>query len=258
MPIDLNQLEGWVGGACWALARISGLLLVSPVLGANTIPARIKMGLAIMLTVLLAPLAPMELRPLSAQGVATLAQQVLIGAALGFILKLVFEAVAFGGQFVSQAMSLGFAEVLNPGLGGTTPVLSQFYTMIVTLLFLVMNGHLQLISLLADSFRTMPVNDHGIGPDGIWGVLQFATHLFAGAVRVALPALTALLVVNLGFGAISRSAPSMNLFAVGFPITICLGIIAVWLALRGLPSAWDSLQTDAWEAMRGMVGRSSP
>jgi flagellar biosynthetic protein FliR len=258
MPIDLNQLEGWVGGACWALARISGLLLVSPVLGANTIPARIKMGLAIMLTVLLAPLAPMELRPLSAQGVATLAQQILIGAALGFILKLVFEAVAFGGQFVSQAMSLGFAEVLNPGLGGTTPVLSQFYTMIVTLLFLVMNGHLQLISLLADSFRTMPVNDHGIGADGIWGVLQFATHLFAGAMRVALPALTALLVVNLGFGAISRSAPSMNLFAVGFPITICLGIIAVWLALRGLPSAWDSLQTDAWEAMRGLVGRSSP
>jgi flagellar biosynthetic protein FliR len=77
-------------------------------------------------------------------------------------------------------------------------------------------------------------------------------------VRVALPALTAVLVVNLGFGAISRSAPSMNLFAVGFPITICLGIIAVWLALRGLPSAWDSLQTDAWEAMRGLVGRSSP
>ncbi|HVI54139.1 MAG TPA: flagellar biosynthetic protein FliR [Luteibacter sp.] len=258
MPIDLNQLEGWVGGACWAMARISGLLLVAPVLGASTIPVRIKMGLAILLTMTLAPLAPLDIRPLSAQGVATLAQQVLIGAALGFILKLVFEAVAFGGQFVSQAMSLGFAEVVNPGVGGTTPVLSQFYTMIVTLLFLVMNGHLQLIGLLADSFRTMPVGDHGIGADGIWGVLQFASHLFGGAVRVALPALTAVLVVNLGFGAISRSAPSMNLFAVGFPITICLGIIAVWLALRGLPSAWDSLQTDAWEAMRQMVGRSSP
>jgi flagellar biosynthetic protein FliR len=258
MPIDVNQLEGWVGAACWAMARISGLLLVAPVLGATTIPVRIKMGLAILLTMTLAPLAPLAIHPLSAQGVATLAQQVLIGAALGFILKIVFEAVAFGGQFVSQAMSLGFAEVVNPGAGGTTPVLGQFYTMIVTLLFLVMNGHLQLISLLADSFRTMPVSDHGIGAEGIWGVLQFASHLFAGAVRVALPALTAVLVVNLGFGAISRSAPSMNLFAVGFPITICLGIIAVWLALRGLPSAWDSLQTDAWEAMRQMVGRSSP
>jgi flagellar biosynthetic protein FliR len=256
MPVDLGQLEAWVGSACWALARISGLLLVAPVLGASMIPARVRIGLALLLTMALAPLAPLDIRPLSAQGVATLAQQVLVGAALGFILKLVFEAVSFGGQIVSQAMSLGFAETVNPGVGGTTPVLSQFYTMLVTLLFLVMNGHLQLVSLLADSFRSLPVGGQGIGADGVWGVLGFAGHLFAGAVRVALPALTATLVVNLGFGAISRSAPSMNLFAVGFPITICLGLLAVWLALRALPGAFDALQAEAWETMRGLVGGS--
>lgn len=255
MPIDLGQLEGWVGGAMWALARISGLMLVAPVLGSTMIPMRIRLGLTVLLTMVLAPLAPLDIRPLSAEGVAVLSQQILIGASLGFILKLVFEAVSFGGQFVSQAMSLGFAETVNPGVGGTTPVISQFYTMLVTLLFLVMNGHLQLISLLADSFRTMPVGDKGIGADGLWGVLTFATHLFAGAVRVALPALTAVLVVNLGFGAISRSAPSMNLFAVGFPITICLGVLAVWLSLRALPGAFDSLQTAAWDTMRQLIGR---
>ncbi|MDR6936601.1 MULTISPECIES: flagellar biosynthetic protein FliR [unclassified Luteibacter] len=258
MPIDFGQLEGWVGGACWALARISGLLLVAPVLGATTIPMRVRLGLALVLTMVLAPLAPLDVRPISAQGIATLAQQVLVGAALGFILRLIFEAVSFAGQLVSQAMSLGFAETINPGLGGTVSVLSQFYMMLVTLLFLVMNGHLQLISLLADSFRTLPVGEQGIGANGIWGVLDFATHLFSGAVRVALPALTATLVVNLGFGAISRSAPSMNLFAVGFPITICLGLLAVWLALRALPGAFDSLQTDAWDTMRQLIGRPSP
>ncbi|WP_043695310.1 flagellar biosynthetic protein FliR [Luteibacter sp. 9133] len=255
MPIDLGQLEGWVGGAMWALARISGLMLVAPVLGSTMIPMRIRLGLTVLLTMVLAPLAPLDIRPLSAAGVAVLSQQVLIGAALGFILKLVFEAVAFGGQFLSQAMSLGFAETVNPGVGGTTPVISQFYTMLVTLMFLVMNGHLQLISLLADSFRSMPVGDVGIGADGLWGVLSFASHLFSGAVRVALPALTAVLVVNLGFGAISRSAPSMNLFAVGFPITICLGVLAVWLSLRALPGAFDSLQTAAWDTMRQLIGR---
>ncbi|SEV83974.1 flagellar biosynthetic protein FliR [Luteibacter sp. 329MFSha] len=258
MPIDFGQLEGWVGGACWALARISGLLLVAPVLGATTIPMRVRLGLALVLTMVLAPLAPLDVRPISAQGIATLAQQVLVGAALGFILRLIFEAVSFAGQLVSQAMSLGFAETINPGLGGTVSVLSQFYMMLVTLLFLVMNGHLQLIALLADSFRTLPVGEQGIGANGIWGVLDFATHLFSGAVRVALPALTATLVVNLGFGAISRSAPSMNLFAVGFPITICLGLLAVWLALRALPGAFDSLQTDAWDTMRQLIGRPSP
>ncbi len=254
MPLDLGQLSGWVGGACWAMARVSGLMLVAPVLGASLIPARIRLGLTVVLTMVLAPLAPLDIKPLSAQGIEVLAQQVLIGAALGFVLKLVFEAVAFGGQFVSQAMSLGFAEVVNPGVGGTVPVLSQFYTMLVTLLFLALNGHLQLIDLLADSFRTLPVGTQGIGADGVWGVLGFATHLFSGAVRVALPALTALLIVNLGFGAISRSAPSMNLFAVGFPITICLGMVALWLALRGLPGAFDTLQTAAWDAMRQRVG----
>ncbi|UPG89003.1 flagellar biosynthetic protein FliR [Luteibacter aegosomaticola] len=255
MPLDLGQLEGWVGSACWAMARISGLMLVAPIFSATTVPVRIRLGITVLLTVVLAPLAPLDIRPLSAAGVATLAQQILIGGALGFMLKLIFEAVSYAGQYVSQAMSLGFAEVVNPGAGGTTPVLSQFYMMMVTLLFLVMNGHLQLIDLLAESFRSLPVGQDGIGTNGLWGVLTFTTHLFSGAVRVALPALTALLVVNLGFGAISRSAPSMNLFAVGFPITICLGMIAVWLALRGLPSAWDSLTTDAWEAMRQLIGR---
>ncbi|UPG86919.1 flagellar biosynthetic protein FliR [Luteibacter aegosomatis] len=258
MPLDIGQLEGWVGGASWALARVSGLMLVAPVLGNTTIPMRIRAGLTVVLTIVLAPLAPLGIKPLSAQGVEVLAQQVLIGAALGFVLKLIFEAVSYAGQFVSQAMSLGFAEVVNPSLGGSVPVLSQFYMMLVTLLFLVMNGHLQLIDLLADSFRTLPVGTDGIGADGLWGVLTFATHLFSGAVRVALPALTALLVVNFGFGAISRSAPSMNLFAVGFPITICLGMVAVWLALRGLPGAFDALQTAAWETMRQLVGGSRP
>jgi flagellar biosynthetic protein FliR len=255
MPLDLGQIEGWVGSGCWALSRIVGLLLVAPVLGATTIPVRVRLGLALTLALVMAPLAPLDIRPLSAAGVATLAQQVLVGAAIGFVLKLVFEAVAFGGQFVSQAMSLGFAEVVNPAAGGSTPVLSQFYTMLVTLLFLTLNGHLQLIDLLAESFRTLPVGMDGIGSNGLWQVLSFATHLFGGAVRVALPALTAVLVVNLGFGAISRSAPSMNLFAVGFPITICLGVVAVWLALRGLPSAFDSLQNQAWDTMRQLIGR---
>ncbi|TCV94164.1 flagellar biosynthetic protein FliR [Luteibacter rhizovicinus] len=254
MVFDLSQIEGWVGGAVWALARVSGLMLVAPVLGAPVIPMRIRLGICVMLTYVLAPLAPVDIRPLSAAGVATMAQQMLVGAGLGFVMKLVFEAVSFGGQFVAQSMSLGFAEVVNPQSGGSVPVLSQFYTILVTLLFLTLNGHLQLISLLAGSFNSLPIGIDGLGTNGIWAILSFATHLFGGAVRVALPALTAVLVVNLGFGAISRAAPSMNLFAVGFPITICLGMIAVWLALRGLPSAFDSLQTDAWDIMRRLIG----
>jgi flagellar biosynthetic protein FliR len=191
---------------------------------------------------------------MSAQGVGTMIGQLLIGASIGFVLKLVFEAVAFGGQLVSQSMSLGFSEVVNPEGGGSTAVLSQLYMVLVTLIFLAMDGHLQLVALLADSFRTLPPGTSTFGPNAMHAIVMFGTQLFSGAVRVALPAVTSLLVVNIGFAAISRAAPSMNLFAVGFPITVSLGIVVLWLSLRSLPGAFQSLTDSAWSLMHDLAG----
>jgi flagellar biosynthetic protein FliR len=143
--------------------------------------------------------------------------------------------------------------VVNPEGGGSTPVLSQLYMVLVTLIFLAMNGHLQLVALLAESFRTLPPGSGVIGANGMHAVVMFGAQLFAGAVRVALPAVTSLLVVNIGFAAISRAAPSMNLFAVGFPITITLGMVVLWLSLPSLPGAFESLTNDAWSLMRDLV-----
>jgi flagellar biosynthetic protein FliR len=250
--VDLVQLQQWVGALLWALGRVGGLVLVAPVFGNPMLPARIRVGITVMLTLVLSPLAPAAVDPLSAQGVATMVGQVLIGAAIGFVLRLVFEAVAFGGQLVAQSMSLGFSEVVNPEGGGSTPSLSQLYMVLVTLIFLAMNGHLQLVALLAESFRTMPPGQ-ALGPDALHAIVMFGAHLFGGAVRVALPAVTSLLVVNIGFAAISRAAPSMNLFAVGFPITITLGMVVLWLSLPSLPGAFESLTDNAWSLMRDLV-----
>lgn len=252
--VDLGQLQQWVGSLVWAMGRVGGLMLTVPVFGSSAIPARIRVALVVLLTAVLAPLAPATVDPMSAPGAATMVGQVLVGAAIGFVLKLVFEAVALGGQLVSQSMSLGFSEVVNPQGGGSTAVLSQLYTIMITLIFLVLNGHLQLISLLADSFRTLPPGTAMIGPDGLHAVVLFAGHLFGGAVRVALPAVTSLLVVNIGFAAISRAAPSMNLFAVGFPITVTLGFVVLWLSLGSLPGAFQSLTDSAWSLMHDLAG----
>jgi flagellar biosynthetic protein FliR len=252
--VDLAQLPVWLGSVLWAMGRVAGLFLVAPVYGATVLPARIRVGLIVMLTLVLAPMAPARVDPLTAEGIATMAGQVLIGAAVGFVLRLTFEAVAFGGQLVAQSMSLGFAEVVNPQGGGSSPVLNQFYLLLVTLLFLAMDGHLRLVALLAESFRTLPPGAGAISPDGLHAVAAFGGQLFSGAVRVALPAMTSLLVVNMGFAAISRAAPAMNLFAVGFPITICLGFIALWLALRSLPGAFGALEESAWSLMRELLG----
>ena len=255
--VDLAQLQAWVGSLLWAMGRVGGLVMVAPVFGNTTIPARIRVAIVMLLTFVLAPLSPATVDPMSAQGVVTMVGQVLIGAAIGFVLKLVFEAVAFGGQMVSQSMSLGFSEVVNPEGGGSTPVLSQLYMVLVTLIFLAMNGHLQLVALLAESFRTLPPGHGILGPDALHAVVMFGTQLFAGAVRVALPAVTSLLVVNIGFAAISRAAPSMNLFAVGFPITVTLGMVVLWLSLRSLPGAFESLTDKAWSLM-GDLARGAP
>ena len=252
--LDLAQLPAWLGSLFWSLGRVSGLCLVAPVFSSTLIPARIRVGVVVVLSLVLAPLAPTTIDPLSGAGVATLAGQVVIGAMVGFVLKLVFEAVSFGGELVGQSMSLGFAEVVNPQAGGSSNVLSQFYLLLVTLLFLAMDGHLRLIALLADSFHSLPPGVPAINANGLHAVVGFAAELFSGAVRVALPAMTSLLVVNIGFAAISRAAPSMNLFAVGFPITVSLGFIALWLALRSLPGAFEALQDDAWSLMRNLLG----
>jgi flagellar biosynthetic protein FliR len=252
--VRLAELQGLIGSLLWAMARVGGLCLIAPVFGDSVTPRRLRLGVMMVLTMVLAPLAPTTINPMSADGIATMVSQVLIGAAIGFVLKLAFEAVALGGQLVGQSMSLGFAETVDPRGGGSSPVLSQFYLLMVTLLFLAMNGHLRLIALLADSFHTLPPGPSAIDGNGLYAVVAFATHLFGGAVRVALPAMTSLLMVNIGFAAISRAAPSMNLFAVGFPITISLGFVALWLSLRSAPGAFDALQTSAWTLMHELAG----
>jgi len=253
---ELAQLQTLIAALLWPLARISGLMLTAPVLGARTIPVRVRVGIALVLTLVLMPLAPSpgKVDPLSLAALVTVMQQMVVGAAMGFALKLAFEALSMGGELVASSMGLSFAQTVDPQQGQSAATLGQFYLLLATLIFLAMDGHLQLIALLATGMQ------HGSWqaamPSGntLWSLVGFASHLFAGAVLVALPAMAALLVVNLGFGAISRAAPAMNLFSIGFPISICLGFIAVWLGLRALPGAFDSLQRAAFDLVRMISG----
>ncbi|HEY9133508.1 MAG TPA: flagellar biosynthetic protein FliR, partial [Dyella sp.] len=211
ITLQLVQLQAWLGGLLWAFGRVSGMCLIAPIFSTTMIPMQVRLVVALVLTAALAPLAPTQIDLLSGEGVGSMIAQLLIGAAIGFVLQLAFQAVSFGAQLISQSMNLGFAEAIDPLAGGSSAVLGQFYGMLVTLLFLAMDGHLHLISLLADSFRTLPPGTATIGPDGLHAIAGFGTQFFSGAVRVALPAMTSLLVVNIGFAAISRAAPSMNL-----------------------------------------------
>lgn len=254
MTIDLSTLMDWLSGLLWALGRVGGFCMVAPVFNATVMPARVRAAIIIVLTLVLAPLAPVHMDLLSGAGAASMATQLVIGAGVGFVLQLVFQAVSYGGILIGQSMGLGFAELVSPTSNTSVPVLGQFYLVIATLLFLAMDGHLQVIALLADSFRSLPPGMHGLDHRALWTILKAGSELFSGALRVALPAMTALLLVNIGFAATSRASPAMNLFAVGFPISICMGFIALWLAMRGMANAYSALQAAGWAVMRHVVG----
>ncbi|MCU0814890.1 MAG: flagellar biosynthetic protein FliR [Burkholderiaceae bacterium] len=248
-----GQLEAWVAQAFFPFVRIGACLMVAPIFGAQFLPARARLLLAVAVTALVLPLLPpVPVKPLSVEGVVITIHQVLIGAATGFVLMVAFDALAMGGQLLANGMGLGFAFNVDPLRGTGTAVLGQFYMVLVTLTFLALDGHVALIATLVDGFQRLPVTA-APAAETWWTVAAWGTQLFAGALRVALPGMTALLVANLAFGVVSRAAPTLNLFAVGFPAMILFGLVIV---LFGLPAVQAGFveSIDAAFALLGRLG----
>jgi len=253
--LTLSQLEGWIGGAFWPFLRIGACLMVAPMFGASYVPPRIRIVLAAALTLAALPMIPQPpgLVMLSADGLVTTAQQLVIGIALGFALQLMFDALTLGGQILANSMGLGFAFNVDPLRGVTTPSLGQFYTLLGVLVFLALDGHIALIETLITSFRGLPVGPTGLAPAALHSLGDWGQQLFLGALRVALPGMTALLVINLAFGVTSRAAPALNLFAVGFPIMLIFGLVIVLLGLPGVQSTFTDLLTGGFGFLRALT-----
>ena len=233
MNITSDELISFIAGYLWPFIRIAALTGIIPVLSAQIIPRRAKIGIAAALTLVIVPtLDPMPaVELLSADGILISIYQLLIGLAMGFAIRIVFSAFETGGNMIGQTMGLGFAQMVDPSNGITVPVISQFYTVVSTLLFLALNGHLIMIEVLAGSFKTMPVALQSISPDGLWSLVILAGWIFKGAVLISLPAVAALLLVNIAFGVMMRAAPQLNIFAIGFPITLLLGFVFILVTL---------------------------
>ena len=254
--IDITeaQLSGWIAGWFLPFARIGAFVMVAPLFGATFVPARIRIVLSAGIAILVAPwvAVPQDLKLMSLDGFALIGQQVLIGIALGFIAQLVFDAVGLAGQLLANSMGLSFAFNVDPLRGASTAAVGQFYVLVVTLLFLVLDGHLALLSLLVDGFRTMPISGPGLTGEGLWSVIKIGGLLFSGALQLALPGLTALMVTNIAFGLISRAAPTLNIFALGFPIMIIFGLLVLQIGLPGLQDGFTDLMTQAMNEMRAL------
>ncbi|HEY2417727.1 MAG TPA: flagellar biosynthetic protein FliR, partial [Steroidobacteraceae bacterium] len=231
-------------------------LMVAPVFSGQAVPTRIRIVLAGAIAMILAPMIsiPPQLEPFSIEGLVVTAQQVVIGIALGFCLQLVFDAVTLGGQLIANSMGLSYALTVDPVRGTGTTALGEMYSIFATLVFLALNGHLRLIEVLADGFRTLPVGSSAFGKADLWQVVIWGTTLFSGALSIALPGITALLIVNLAFGMVSRAAPSLNLMAVGFPVILVCGLLILVVSVPQLLSGFERLLAESFMVLQALSG----
>ena len=253
MVITGSELTAIVGSFLWPLFRISAVVMTAPIFGAKTVPSRVKLIVSLALTIVIVPLLPgmPQVDVFSLQGLYVTANQILIGIAIGFTTQLVFSAIIMSGQILAMQMGLGFSLMVDPQNGTQAPVLSQFYIIFVLLVYLSLNGHLVLIQIVMDGFETLPIAVTGLSTDSMWQIVTWGRYIFSGAIGIAIPAIASLLVVNLSFGIMTRAAPQLNIFAIGFPVTLMLGFVLVLLTMSNIAPASNALFLDVYQLVRG-------
>ena len=220
------------------------------------VPARVRLGLALLVTVLLVPLlpAPPALDPLSPAAMLLIARELLIGVGLGFAMLVFFQVFVLGAQLMAMQMSLGFASMVDPANGISVTVLAQYFLVLLTLVFLASNGHLAMLEVLLESFRYLPTGSAAFGAAQHWSLASSASWLFLSGLLLALPAVTALLVVNLAFGVMTRAAPQLNVFSLGFPVSMVFGLFIIWASMGEFMPHFDTVSGQAFALMRELAG----
>jgi flagellar biosynthetic protein FliR len=253
--IDASELTQWALRMWWPALRIGGFVMTAPLLSGPTVPARVKLIMTLGLVILIAPLAvqPPNLSIFSGDGLFAAVQEILIGTAIGLVVQLAFEALTLAGQTVSMTMGLGFATLVDPQHGAQTTVIGQIFMIFAMLVYLSVDGHLVLIGALADSFRSLPIGATHIGPQFFSAVASWGAQVFATGLLIALPAVVALIIVNAALGVVSRAAPQLNLFGVGFAITILAGLFVLLVGFDGIVGGMSSVIHSALAAAADLV-----
>ena len=245
------QLAGFIYPFMWPLARILSCIALVPLFNSRSIPQRVKIGLSIFIAILITPMLPpmpdVELG--STEGLLIMAQQILIGASIGFAMRIVFSSIELAGDLIGLQMGLGFAVFYSPNSNANLPVVAQIFGLYALLMLLAMNGHLMIVDIIVRSFEFLPVQ-LGLGQGiNIAGMVKVGGMIFSTGLLLALPLVVTLFIVNLSLGVLTRAAPQLNLFAVGFPITLALGIFLLALAMPTIGHLIQQILDRSFEAM---------
>ena len=236
---DAAQLIAWVGIWWWPFVRISAAFWAMPLLGDYQVALRVRLMLAFLLALLVAALLT--------------GGEILFGLLFGFGVHCLFWLLGLTGHMLSQQMGLAMAVINDPLHGESSPVVSEVLALLCGLLFLTMNGHLVMLDLLVSSLRLWPPGSslYALGLDQIWKLVAWC---FAGGLSLAFPAVFAMLLVNLAFGVMNRTAPAFNIFSLGFPMAMLIGLFALLLTLSGIPNRYLDLVEQLIGALSSLIG----
>ena len=238
----------------WPMLRISAMLLTAPIFSLDALTLPIRIMLALVLTFFVYPMVDWPvLDPISAIGFFQIVNQLFIGAMMGLMLQVAVGAIVLGGQAMAGSMGLSMASMYDPNVGNV-PVISQFLVILSTMIFLGFGGHVIMISMIMDSFTALPIGQSILNQATFGKVVAWSSMLFLGGVLISLPVLISLLFINIGLGIITRAAPSLNIFSVGFPASIAAGFVILIIALESIISRMRWLWTQAFLHARDLVG----
>ena len=238
----------------WPMLRISALMVTAPVFALRAFNLRLRVLLAIVLAWLVYPMHTWPvIDPVSAAGLKEIINQLAIGAIAGLILQMVVAAMVVGGQAIATSMGLSMANLMDPNMGNV-PVISQFLIVLGSLIFVGVGGHVILLGMILESFHTLPIGTSIFSPESMGLLLRWSSMMFLGAVLMSLPVMVALLFVNIGVGVITRAAPSLNIFSVGFPASVAVGFIVLLAFMGSIIARIDWLWLQAFSTVRELLG----
>jgi flagellar biosynthetic protein FliR len=234
LQVTDEQLMAWLSTFFFPFCRIGAFFVAAPLMGHNAIPNRVKIGVAVLLSVLIGPLiAPLPAVTIfSYAGMALIVQQLLIGMAIGLTLRICLTAIQATGEYISMQMGLGFAVIYSPDTGSSNAMLARYLHMISLMFFLAINGHLYVFEILLGTFQSLPIGHVELNPEAWKMLASYGSTIFSAGMLLALPLLTSLLLMNLAMGVLNRSAPQLTIFSIGFPLTLLAGLVLLMQMMR--------------------------
>ncbi len=253
ISLTSSEINAWIVAFFFPLARILAVLASAPPFNNAALNMQVRLLVGIAIAIAITPVLPPmpSVEPASGLGLLIIAEQMIIGFAMGFSMRLIFSAVDLAGTMVSTQMGLGFATAYDPQNTSQTPVVSEFFGMLALLMFMAINGHLMVLATLTQSFTALPIGGGALGSASWLNVANAGAVIFSSGLLLALPIVVTLLITNVALGVLGRVAPQLNLMAIGFPITLVLGLLAIFASMSYIAAPLQQMFEYGLRAMLG-------